>query len=919
MMRIEFGTYLDSLAWSDQAAAIGELRLGPMGMLGLLETRLGLNGNYVHPARRISEYLQRMQAIDSIGMWFHRSFAADPWSTAKQLLAWRDTLIASGWQGTALASTSTRLQALADIEAVKLPLSAGREDRLQAIATKLSQGIPAHISAVTLSEPTQILPTIWQNILAKLMQQGTKVVEPIDLTPHGTTTNLSAIQHALCNLNTLNPPAIDPSDDSLLLISSETEWDAAETLARYLASSEESHETTTIICQGSSDILDQALQRHGLPQIGSSSDSPWRTALQILPLLIANCWEPVDVNRLVELLSLPHTPIRYFAARHLLAALAKEPGVGGEAWNSALQKIETDYQSQVLDQAKSNRQLPTASQYVQQLETFLHTERFDPAKGIPQSDLEKRCQWLMKFLGAYADRDPLMAEALSQTSELLHISASIDPIPRITLERMLDSVIGVGATNPQVFSHAAPYRVVNAPGQVLSPNTTTIWWNFTNNQTGPATWWSPQERKSLASAGVILEESTARSQRESRSWQLPLHKTCERLLLFAPRQLCGETVYPHPFWDEIRSVALCGDNQQHEQTLLDALTRQSHQLQQQNRWKLANRSMELFPQSSAELPDIQETYTVEPGAIELGKHLSYSQMNMLIGCPMNWILKYHAGLHAADAHNLPTGNQMIGSLCHRIVELLYAEPVKQWQPDDAAQKASTLFDELTRSMAAELLLEGHEVDIRRYKRAIVEAVRKLVNAICRLNLTVEVAERKLEGTLQSTPFIGFADLILRTPASEPWVLDLKWSYATKYRKEEIEQGSALQLAAYTWLMGNLEPDTNAHTGYFLLAQGELLSDSQLLGNDALKSDWNLEKTWEMGTRSFMQSLQQLQSGRVEVRGVIEQGLLERSEEDKLDTVQEQRRQELASQNMLYVKPPCRYCDYSTLCGMGKSL
>ncbi|MBB5021356.1 PD-(D/E)XK nuclease family protein [Desulfurispira natronophila] len=913
-MNIVFGTYLDSLTWSDKPAAIGELRLGPMGMLGLLETRLGLTGNYVHPARRISQYLQRMQSIDNPGAWFHRSFSADPWSTAKQMLSWRDTLVASGWQDTALPSTSARLQALGDIEAVDLPLSAGREDRLQSIALSLKSGIPAHIETLTLSEPRSILPAIWQQILALLAGQGTHIVESAVPAPQGTTTNLSAIQHAL---GSLNPPHIDTGDDSLLLISAETEWDAAETLARYLASAPADNSTTTLICQGSSDILDQALQRHGLPQIGASSDSPWRTALQILPLVIANCWEPVDVNRLVELLSLPSPPIRYFAARHLLSALASEPGVGGEAWKNAMEKIGSDYQTKVLDQASGNRKLPSAAEYVQQLEAFLHTERFDPATGIPYRALEERCQWLMEFLGAYADRDSLMAEALSQTSELLHVSASMNHIPRITLERMLDSVIGVGASNPLVQSHAAAYQVVHTPGQVLSPTSTTIWWNFTSNHSGSAAWWSSQERQSLAESGIILEETSAHSLRESRSWQLALQNTSKRLLLFAPRQICGETAYPHPFWDEIRSVALCGENHSHEEAILTALTRHEHQLQQQGRWSLAERRMSLTALSTADLPEPEESCTVQAGAIALGKHLSYSQMSMLIGCPMNWTLKYHAGLRAADAHSLPTGNQMIGSLCHRIVELLYAEPVKQWKPDKAAQKARELFHELTRSMAAELLLEGHEVEIRRYERAIVEAVRKLVDAICRLNLKVEEAERKLEGTLQGTPFIGFADLILRTPAGEPFVLDLKWSYATKYRKEEIEQGSALQLATYNWLMASEEPNT--HTGYFLLAQGELLSDSPLLGDEALPSAVPLDTTWQMGQLSFVQSLQGLQSGRVEARGILERKLLENSDVDKLDKLQSERREEMARNKMLYIKPPCGYCDYATLCGMGGSL
>ncbi|MCK4267961.1 MAG: PD-(D/E)XK nuclease family protein, partial [Actinomycetia bacterium] len=97
-MHLTFGMNLDGSRWSEKQASMGELQLGPSGMLGLLATQLGLSLPTIHPARRINQYMKRLKVCDGGGMWFHDSFRADAWSTAKQMLAWRDELVESGWE-----------------------------------------------------------------------------------------------------------------------------------------------------------------------------------------------------------------------------------------------------------------------------------------------------------------------------------------------------------------------------------------------------------------------------------------------------------------------------------------------------------------------------------------------------------------------------------------------------------------------------------------------------------------------------------------------------------------------------------------------------------------------------------------------------------------------------------------------------
>jgi hypothetical protein len=143
---------------------------------------------------------------------------------------------------------------------------------------------------------------------------------------------------------------------------------------------------------------------------------------------------------------------------------------------------------------------------------------------------------------------------------------------------------------------------------------------------------------------------------------------------------------------------------------------------------------------------------------------------------------------------------------------------------------------------------------------------------------------------------------------------MKWSGSSRYRKEEVEQGDALQLATYSWLLKSANPESVVHSAYFMLAQGELLSDSDLLQDEALTSKYTSEEIWEMGVKSWNQCITDLRSGRVEAGGVKVR-LMEESEGIREDQIKEDLKSQCVAMGMLYQGPLCGFCDFSVLCGM----
>lgn len=908
-MRIVFGMYLDGVPWSNKLASMGEVRTGPLGLLSILETRLGLSGISVHPVHRIDEYMKRMQQIDCESAWFHDSFAVDPWSTARQMLLWRDELIEAGWQGSMNAFGSSRLQAITDLENLDLPLSPGRPERLREVIRQLEGGKKVDIASIHLVEPLELLQPVWRGLMGYLHKQGILIEQLPKPTGSKHTNNLAATKNIV--LGEAGDYLLSPQDDSLILLEADNEWQAAEHLALWLAAAPDANDQVTIICGSDTSILDQALKRHGLPCIGRAEISRWREIQQILPLMLANVWKPVDIRLLVEMLSLTIPPFPRSVCRSLLRAIAQEPGIGGRAWEAALAEIEND-RKEKLENKGDPLSADKARQYVQQIQQVLVEERFDPVEGIPEDVLRDRCQKVINWLGWRLDTDPMLIEIVSQAREIQAIASGKGSVPRVTLERMLDTVVGAGSKNLNIYEESASWHVVDHPGQVIDPCRAIIWWGFNDPMIGPSTYWSKQERTELQAAGVYIEESKCFRNREANAWEQGFVNAEERFIAMHIDRMEGASVCHHPYWDTIcQAAGQIGKGYSDEETG-KIIVRKCKEFDNQENWAFAGRDHTLKIMD-AEVPvELVAAYTVPPSVIGSPGRLSYSQMSTLIACPMKWALQYHARLRLSESQTIPSGNQMLGTLCHRIVEELYAAQ-DQWQPDAAAAEAGILYDRLLPSMASELLMEGRMIENLRYREEITRAINLLVEAINKYGLTVEATEARLLGEVNGIPLLGYADLLLRDNGGQAFVLDMKWSNSAKYRKLEVEDGSALQLATYAWMLRSADGAQDVHAGYFMLAQGQLISDSPLLGSNAVIAARTLEEIWNMAVASLGEVLTNLEKGLLNAHGIDE--LLTLVEEgETLEKIQAKRKEQYLERGMLYQSPSCQYCDFGRLCG-----
>jgi ATP-dependent helicase/nuclease subunit B len=891
-VNVLFGLYLDRAPWTYRDYALGAVRLGPLGLAQLLQTRLGLTGPDTRHSTRIRHYMARLAEQDTPQAWFHGSFSVDPWSTAIDLLDMRDELVVNGWTGLAPDGSSAKLKALASLEQSPLPLDRAFADYplelIHELEIEATSNSPLGISQLELQHPRSSFPAIWGRLIGAMERRGVKVVEPSEPTGRvGEVTVLVA----------------------------KTEWEAAEHTARWLASAvttagKPAADRSAVVASTSTALLDQELQLRGLPRIGVSNRSRWRALDQIIPLFFNVIWGPVDVQLLGEFLNLPVSPVPRSAARHLLNALAAQPGTGGDKWVGALQNIRAD----------ENLGPDVAAE----LDQLLSAELLTDDGTVTGSAVVERAQWLRAQLRRRVHLYPQIESVLSQLNEFTALIDGPEPITRKTIARILESVIPASAS-PLAGGEAAPWVTLRSLGELCDDVDTLVWWGCQDDGQAPSRHWDDAERQALLGVGVDLPDPAALAELEL-SVAVDAARRCRRLLLVRAAEISGEPTKAHAVLSSLAfstlQTPLPGTKEENKKAVeqaIAAFTVSPAELVHDGVWRLAGRTATLTPVQPSQPRPMPAAHELGPRPAFLPDKLSFSQLSTLIGCSMKWVLEKKGRLKVGDAQSVPTGNTMIGTLVHKLVEELFAElhAANRAVPEPAEIQAK--LDQLVPHYASELLLPGSGSKLAGLRPVVENSVTMLFQTLQTQGVYIRATEHEfnkpasfnVNGTPIEVQVSGSIDVLAADQHAEPVVIDLKWTNRSKYRREEIAKGDAMQLALYHWALDH-GPDPmstaseDAPMSYYMLKQGEFASTSNLFG-PALASPASSRSTWQRSVRAAEFSISEVVGGRVLAAGRQELGSAD------------EQRETATVDDRLYQKPSCNFCDFSVLCGLKEDL
>ena len=825
-MYVKFGLHFNGLQPQRPTNATGVVTLGPVGLLAVLETHLGLPPPVGHPSEAAFAYLQCLLDASAPSRFFHRSLQVDPVNVARTLLGWRARWYEAGWDGTFPDSALARLADMAAVEALAkdtVPPSPG--ERLGRVAAALSERV-TQISCVELHTSPDTLPYAWRTVLAALPCELAPGLDPAPAGPEGS--DLARVQARLLAIADGAHDGITErerlqGDGSLMVVRSSSRDLSAEAIAELVRDSGQCAETL-LVAERDGVILDNALERVGLPRCGFRYHTRFRGAVQVLKLCLALMWAPVNPHRMLQFLLHPTGPLPRWVRSRLADAVAASPGVGGPEWSNALASIE-----RALRERDETRDADVERQ-CSNIAFWLERQRHDPRVGAPIEDVVARTQrvstWAAGRLNTAdtAAEAELFAAAQAQAEALLaglalHRDGGAECIPRLELERMVDEVT-TDAPDPSTFAEAGHPRATASPAAVTDEWPTVVWWDVAPPPAAVSYPWSRRELVALREAGVRLPEVDDLLSHRSREWLRPVLNATETLVLVAHENEGGT----HPALTQIES---CFDGIEGVE-VEPALLRGEPTLA-----PLAVRTRELplrrlpAPRRWWALP---EDCTLTPSDIE-----SYSSLSRLCDHPHEWVLHYAARLRPGRAADVSDGPLLYGNLGHRLIEEFFRAH-EDWRsvpiPDVLAWVRAT-YPGLVEREGAVLLEPGRGVDRQRVGATLERSVVRLLAHLRVAGIEHVAPEASHEASFAERRLVGDIDLLLTDANRHRAVIDVKWG-SQGYRRGLLVENRALQLATYAYLEKTLDAAGRwPHVAFFILLTGNLLANEDSRFPDAV--------------------------------------------------------------------------------------
>ncbi|WP_153135333.1 PD-(D/E)XK nuclease family protein [Paraburkholderia agricolaris] len=789
-MHIILGLSLDSRLGPSRKDALDQPVVGPMGLLGFLETWLGLSRPEVSAAQRVASYLGHLHRQTGQPRFYGRSLEADGVGTSAKLLSWRDEWRMGGWDGTAPADSPKRLREMAEVEHSAMGnIPPGEAERLAAVLAALeTERTP--IESVLLVDPLDSFPRLWREVLSRLPD-----VREWQPEPQGDGLLRALQQHAFeaVTQGELRPLVNPIADGSVVLVQASTREAAEHWLSAHCR---QAAADRLLVCESDGDAVDATMMATGGASCGFRNSSSLRPALQALGLGLEMCWDPVDIGHLVEFLSHPIGPFRRKARVRLAKAVAEQPGIGGGAWESAKQEIRIEENGDAV---------------LGDIAFWLEGERWNRDAGAPVDALLARVEKLTGALRKRLADDGLLNATLGAAIEqcaavrdgLLELKNQGAPniTPRV-VEQLLEHATPTGAGNPFAPAQVSCLRAESDTAASIEPADEVIWWMPSTPQLPPPLHWTKSELEALSNFDVEIRNPQRELELFARQWLRPLLAARRRFIMVLPPPGAEE----HPvrqlllkLWPELMKHRVDLDAQVESEFVGTLAENLKHGALRQTSHPL----------------DLGESIPLPT------KEQSYTSMSELFNAPALFAFKRIASLRPATILEATEGSRFLGTLAHRVFEKLFQETGSlSWTDEQALTWFRGNVDALLATEGALLLMQGAGVNKQRFVRVCENAIRSLMRFLRAADAMRVQTELPVAGKLGDVSLIGKIDLLVELRDGRAVALDMKWRGDSRYAGELLN-GQHLQLALYSLLYQQQTGVTPAALGYFILESGAM--------------------------------------------------------------------------------------------------
>ena len=870
---------------------------GPLVLLEWLETQLGLPQANVHRAARVMQYADALAKVDNA--CFERSLEADRWEVASEILQRRDELLLCGWDGVSSQGCPRIAVDLALAEKEYIGSFPSESERVSAVEEALNAGqvLPRH--ELKLTDPIDVWPKTWQTVLRRL-----DVCDPDEVSLCSPAS--SSLRSAATMVLGQTTSTFD-CDSSLRVTQARSETAAVEFVASVLAGSLEKRVKAIVYCEDDSLAvrLDACLQRTGLPTMGASLQTRAHPVLQVLPLALELCWDPVDPQCLLDLLTLPVIPFPRAAASSLARALSEEPGLGSAAWQQAFELL-----CEASDQDADN-----PGKLKESLNEWLCSPRSPQGQPIATKLMAGQCRKVAKWAIGRAtliwddeklsSTDQQIAIALREASRQASLLGDLvelagETITQPQLGRLLEEVTDRGVeSKPCLSADGGPVRV-RSLSEIAVPYDQLIWLGTTTSDTKGSRW-SVKQLADFAAAGIAIDDGThaLRSLRAAEVQGLCL--ASEAMLVVDLPQNAEQR--SHPLWLAINEK-IVGHHEPNERkpvAVEDLIARNECDSLSPFVFACATTTLQ-SPQP------LRPVWDIPAKLLSDRETVSASELEDRLACPLKWTLNYQAKLRSSEIASLPDEFRLRGNFFHKILERVFGGGGVLPTEDDAAQLVEQAFDERLPLDAAPLAQPEKRVESLRLKNELVKATRLFVRTLTAGGYQSVKIEDPVEGSAFGKELRGSIDCLASADDGREAVVDFKYAGRKKFY-DMIANGKSVQLATYAFSKRGAS-GTFPAVAYLVLSDGTIYTPTgsplagvptaELVDGPSTEDVWNKFSTAIANAESWLTT-----NDLVPARPI--QDVSEWPDGAEIVLVEQLRRGETQS--------VCRYCDYKRLCGM----
>jgi hypothetical protein len=834
-----------------RADTLGEVVVGPLGFLGVLETQLGIPARDISFTTRLIQYLGCIDQVNHAAAFYRASYLADPFSVARTLLQWRDQWYLAGWQGSFPAEAPARLLDMAAIEqhAVNV-VEHGLGQRIQRVMALLPDN-PIAVGEITLRDALGDFPHLWQQLIQAV---AVPVVEIAQAEPQGRIdTDLHRLQQHLLK-NSREKIALH-GDGTVIALRADSPAASAPLTALLTQGwlREAPEKSVALLAETRGDLLDDTLEQLHSPRLGFTALSPWRPVFQVLPLACELLWEPLNPTALFQFLSHPVGPIPMGIREKLAQTVASTPGIGSRTWEAAISA------------SLEHEDEPRRTQLMQTLRYWLESPRFSPQTGVDSATLADRAQrvadWLQGARESTEDlaRKALYHIALNQALEFVSAIARLkahgrDPLNQDNVRRLIEDVRGTGAAIADRSAEVIPgqprvLRADHAGAFAACAVDNVIWWDCQASDRVQRWPWSRSERAALAANGIHLHSEDAQLAWLGKAWLRPVLSARERCTFV----LHDDTERHHPLWDQIAS-----------------LTEGLPTLQIASGDTARALGIATQPLAPRTLPPKVRWWQLPASACVPARTAeSYSSLDAYIHSPYQWLLRYAARIRPGSLANVIDGSQLKGSLAHRVYEEFFNahNTIGSIDTFTIAGWVDEHIRPLLQQEGALLLEAGRQAECERFITQVQDSLITLVEHLQSAGVVSVQMEVQQEGTFIGGPLNGSIDLLATRADGTEAVVDIKWG-GKKYRRESLLANDYLQLATYAQLRRNNDAALSPALSYFIVMDATLLSLNHTFFPNAEilqpEGDENAAQYWQRVEQSWQWRNAQLARGLIEV-------------------------------------------------------